>query len=68
MREMRYLWGLPHTLSGEKLARVLPDFRATPLHEVLRRSLPADSRSTAGAAAPLASVAGAPEFPDSRVG
>jgi nucleoside-diphosphate-sugar epimerase len=42
MREMRYLWSLPHTLSGEKLARLLPAFRATPLREVLLRSLPAD--------------------------
>lgn len=40
MREMRYLWSLSHTLSGEKLARLLPEFRATPLCEVLRQSLP----------------------------
>lgn len=39
MREMRYLWSLSHTLSGDKLARLLPAFRATPLADVLRRSL-----------------------------
>ncbi len=27
--EMRYLWTMPHALSGEKLQRLLPDFRAT---------------------------------------
>lgn len=48
MREMRYLWSLPHTLSGEKLACLLPEFRATPLHEVLRSSLPEELRRTAG--------------------
>lgn len=47
MLEMRYLWSLPHTLSGEKLARLLPDFRGTPLREVLRCSLPADLRNRA---------------------
>jgi len=50
MLEMRYLWSLSHSLSGEKLARLLPDFRATPLEEVLRRSLPADVRSATPAA------------------
>jgi len=49
MTEMRYLWSLPHTLSGEKLARLLPDFRGTPLQEVVRRSLPADLQSASKA-------------------
>jgi nucleoside-diphosphate-sugar epimerase len=40
MREMRYLFDLPHTLSGQKLARLLPNFRPTPLREVLLGSLP----------------------------
>jgi nucleoside-diphosphate-sugar epimerase len=45
MREMRYLFNLPHSLSGEKLARLLPEFRATPLREVLLGSLPETLRS-----------------------
>lgn len=45
-REMRYLWSLSHTLSGEKLARLLPELRPTPFEEVVRRSLPADLRSS----------------------
>lgn len=40
MGEMRYLWNTPHSLSGEKLARLLPEFRATPLETVLRAGLP----------------------------
>jgi nucleoside-diphosphate-sugar epimerase len=40
MLEMRYLWNTPHRLSGEKLARLLPDFRATPLEAVLRAGIP----------------------------
>jgi nucleoside-diphosphate-sugar epimerase len=55
MREMRYLWSLSHTLSGDKFARLLPEFRATPLEDVLRRSLPAElKRGDAGV--PFASV------------
>jgi nucleoside-diphosphate-sugar epimerase len=45
MREMRYLFNLPHSLSGEKLARLLPEFRATPMREVLLGSLPETLRS-----------------------
>ncbi len=40
MLEMRYLYSTPHRLSPVKLARLLPDFRATPLDVVLRSSLP----------------------------
>jgi nucleoside-diphosphate-sugar epimerase len=40
MLEMRYLWSTSHTLSGQKLARLLPDFRPTSLREVLVGSLP----------------------------
>lgn len=40
MKEMRYLFSLPHSLSGEKLARLLPDFVPTPLSEVLSAGLP----------------------------
>lgn len=39
LREMRYLWDTPHRLSGEKLTRLLPEFHATPLDEVLRAPL-----------------------------
>jgi nucleoside-diphosphate-sugar epimerase len=38
--EMRYLWSTPHRLSGEKLARLLPDFRATDLRTVMLAGLP----------------------------
>jgi nucleoside-diphosphate-sugar epimerase len=43
LREMRYLWDLSCTLSAEKCSRILPDFRATPLSEVL---LPAQAQPT----------------------
>jgi nucleoside-diphosphate-sugar epimerase len=57
-REMRYLWSLSHTLSGAKLARLLPELRPTPFVEMVRRCLPADlRRSTAGLSpAPSAST------------
>jgi nucleoside-diphosphate-sugar epimerase len=51
MREMRYLWNTPHTLSGAKLARLLPDFRPTPLEEVLEEALRPELRRREGAAA-----------------
>jgi len=38
--EMRYLWSTSHTLAGEKLARLLPEFRATPLADVMRAAVP----------------------------
>lgn len=34
--EMRYLYETPHRLSGDRLQALLPEFRATPLGEVLR--------------------------------
>lgn len=37
--EMRYLYDLPHALSGERLAQLLPDFRPTPLDSVLQQVL-----------------------------
>jgi nucleoside-diphosphate-sugar epimerase len=40
MREMRYLWSTSHSLSGTKLMRLLPDFRATPLEDVMRAGIP----------------------------
>ncbi len=39
MREMRYLYNLPHTLDGAKLARLVPGLRPTPLTDVLRAVL-----------------------------
>ncbi len=39
MLEMRYLFNVPHELSGEKMARLLPDFENTPLESVLRAGL-----------------------------
>lgn len=40
--EMRYLWDMPHTLSGAKLARLLPDFVPTPRTQVMRAALGPD--------------------------
>lgn len=40
MSEMRYLYNLSHTLSGEKLGRLVPEFRVTPLDQVLRGAIP----------------------------
>lgn len=40
LREMRYLWETPHTLSSRRLAEVLPDFEPTPFHAVVRGMLP----------------------------
>jgi nucleoside-diphosphate-sugar epimerase len=41
LREMRYLFDLSHTLSGAKLARLLPRFRPTSLDAVILASVPA---------------------------
>ena len=49
MREMRYLYNLPHTLDGAKLARLVPQFRPTPLTEVLRTVLRAHGESSRSA-------------------
>ena len=56
MREMRYLWSVPHTLSGEKLARLLPEFVPTPIRQVMLAGLPdglASSSALARQSAPL---------------
>lgn len=39
MFEMRYLWRTAHALDPEPLRALLPDFRQTPLDEVLRQEL-----------------------------
>ncbi len=46
MLEMRYLWSTPHWLSSDKLERLLPDFRTTPLDTVMLAGLPEELRSS----------------------
>lgn len=40
LREMRYLYDLPHEIDNRPLAQLLPDFRPTPLRAVLAAHLP----------------------------
>lgn len=42
MREMRYLYSMDHRISDTLFNDLLPDFRPTPLAEVMRSGLPAD--------------------------
>ena len=42
LNEMRYLWNTDHSLDGTKLARLLPDLKATDLHTVMTAGLPPD--------------------------
>jgi nucleoside-diphosphate-sugar epimerase len=42
LREMRYLYALDHQMSGEKLARLLPDFQPTDRETVMCAGLPAE--------------------------
>lgn len=42
MREMRYLYSMPHQISAEKFDRLLPDFRPTDLRQVMLSGLPGD--------------------------
>ncbi|MEO1640661.1 MAG: NAD-dependent epimerase/dehydratase family protein [Pseudomonadota bacterium] len=41
-KEMRYLFNIPHEISGTKFHRLLPDFTPTPLDRVMEAGLPAD--------------------------
>jgi len=50
MNEMRYLFNTDHRLSGQKLARLLPDFHLTPIRQVMLAGLPADIRPDQGVA------------------
>ncbi len=38
MQEMRYLWSLPHSLNGARLAALLPDFEPTAQAEMLGKA------------------------------
>lgn len=40
LREMRYLWDTPHSLSDRKFNRLLPDFRHRPVADVILDTLP----------------------------
>ncbi|MGX9355859.1 epimerase [Roseobacteraceae bacterium S113] len=40
VREMRYLWDMPHRIENESFAERLPEFRQTPLVEALSRTAP----------------------------
>ncbi|KJZ21066.1 epimerase [Loktanella sp. S4079] len=42
MSEMRYLYSMPHTISGTKFNQLLPDFQPTDLKTVLLAGVPAD--------------------------
>lgn len=42
MREMRYLYSMPHRISGTKFNRLLPNFKPTNLDDVMLNGLPAD--------------------------
>lgn len=39
MKEMRYIFNTPHSLSGDRLAQILPDFCATPFEQILAEIL-----------------------------
>ncbi len=40
--EMRYLWNTDHSLSDERLKSILPDFRGTPIDEVMESAIPVE--------------------------
>jgi nucleoside-diphosphate-sugar epimerase len=40
LMEMRYLWDMPHWLSGEKFHRLLPGFQPSEMREVMLAGLP----------------------------
>jgi hypothetical protein len=44
LREMRGLFATSHRLDGARLAGLLPEFRGTPLDQVLIGALPVDIR------------------------
>ena len=40
VHEMRYLWQVPHSVSGARFDSLLPDFNATPVAQAVANSLP----------------------------
>ncbi len=40
LREMRYLFEMPHTIGGNLFAQLLPDFKPTPMDQVMQAGLP----------------------------
>ncbi|MEM9709313.1 MAG: epimerase [Pseudomonadota bacterium] len=58
--EMRYLWNRPHRLDGEKLRRLLPEFRPAPLETALPIALRGldihPNKPVPGATAPLSAA------------
>ena len=50
LREMRYLYGMDHWIGSEKFARILPDFQATPLAQVMDAGIPKDLPTETGTA------------------
>lgn len=42
LKEMRYLWNTPHTMSAKKLNRLLPEFQPTPMRQVMTAGLLTD--------------------------
>ena len=42
LREMRYLYAMPHQIRSAKFTRLLPDFQPTALEDVILAGLPAD--------------------------
>lgn len=44
MLEMRYLYSMPHTLSGDRFARLLPEFEPSSLAEAMEAGLPPQVR------------------------
>ncbi len=46
LREMRYLWSVPHTLTAEPLAQLLPDLPQTGLKEALTQAVQGAGLST----------------------
>jgi nucleoside-diphosphate-sugar epimerase len=39
IREMRYLWNVPHRVDGTKFAKCLPDFEPTPVAQAMKTAL-----------------------------
>jgi hypothetical protein len=53
LREMRYLWDMPHRLEAETLAKLLPEFRSTPAETAIGSAVAA-ALATGAAQSPAA--------------